>query len=118
MTRGYTELEAVWPDYELGDGDENTCDNISELEDDHYIYLEFYQNSVNYDSNWDITNGSGKIIEFYMYTDTENIKDGEYNNIKNLINDIYGTKFETNSAIWDSDWNEYERVLRKSYSNT
>ena len=93
MTEGFFGIDSVWPEFKYGGGDD--CDNISELRNDHLIYFELYETSVRFlPENFEYI-GSGKTIEFYIWTNSSNIKDGEYENISNLINDMYGTEFRT-----------------------
>ena len=86
MSEGAFSVEDKWPDYKFGDGED--CDNISELENDHLIYLELYENSLRItDESYSLI-GSGKALEIYIWTNASDIKDGEYENISNLTCDF------------------------------
>jgi hypothetical protein len=116
MTEGYFDYDS-WPDFKYGYGED--CDNLSELENDHLIYLEFYETSLRPLESFDEYIGSGKTIEIYLYSDASNIEEGEYEDIKNLLNDVYGAEFVLNTdaarAIFDES-SEYDELMDYCYS--
>lgn len=99
MTQGY---------FESYGGVREDCDNNSEVEDDHEVWLELWENSLSPLESLDELGtednyiGSGKVLSLDIFTDAGNIEDGRYDNFINLVNDLYGTEFVLTSDAVDA----------------